>query len=507
MSTTYALVAIVRFHGTTVEQRHVPRGRPLVIGQGDELAVPLPSGMPFLARCTWRGPDKVAVVDGRGRTWELGPEDRAEVTLGPVELELSMAPQFALKRSYRFDTLLSAVWLAVVLMATVTGETVALGYKNWCSWGYTSFLAAGSPSGLAPAFAQCMPNGGDSSGIVTAEYLARLLREDFDGEDVGAVVKEIDRPDPVKVAERDYLPAGDRGPIDKMGGAEEVTPDPVRTPDEEPSIPEKGVEAQEPLIAEEVGAEVELPPEQDELGEDGIVDAEQVDDGDDHEPPSEEERGWGIRDWYDEQDQRVDNDEVADMIRGAKRLLAIDPDSQTALSILSYYQYLAQDYEEAIKTYDRYIALFPDSAAGYNNKALVYKRLGEYETEELLYRVALAIDPEDFTALNNLAVNLAHQGQHAEAIAIMQHLETVDPGDAYADLHRSKIYAEIGDTQMALHYLDKALAGMKALDTLHHIEFRQDIRVDPSFAKLRETRAFRDVLIRYYGDDTPLQEG
>ena len=47
---------------------------------------------------------------------------------------------------------------------------------------------------------------------------------------------------------------------------------------------------------------------------------------------------------------------------------------------------------------------------------------------------------------------------------------------------------------------------MQALDTLHHIEFRQDIRLDPSFAKLRETRRFRAILLKYYGDDTPVPE-
>ena len=78
--------------------------------------------------------------------------------------------------------------------------------------------------------------------------------------------------------------------------------------------------------------------------------------------------------------------------------------------------------------------------------------------------------------------------------------------DPYADLHRSKIHAEMGHEDLALGYLEKALDGMDKLDTLHHIEFRQDIRLDPSFAKLRETHRFRTILSRYYGDDSPLQE-
>jgi tetratricopeptide (TPR) repeat protein len=164
------------------------------------------------------------------------------------------------------------------------------------------------------------------------------------------------------------------------------------------------------------------------------------------------------------------------------------------------------DYEAAKDTYDKYIELYPEDAAGYNNKALIYKRLAEYDTEENLYRVALAMEPNDVTAMNNLAVVLGHQGRYDEALAIMAQLELLDPGDPYADLHRSKIYADMGEDARALEYLDAALRGMQELDTLHHIEFRQDIRVDPSFEALRATKAFRELLWSYYGEDPPLQE-
>ena len=76
------------------------------------------------------------------------------------------------------------------------------------------------------------------------------------------------------------------------------------------------------------------------------------------------------------------------------------------------------------------------------------------------------------------------------------------------DIPTSKIYAAMGDDEQAYAYLEKALAGMAGLDdTLHHIEFRQDIRLDPAFAHLRQTRRFHAILTRYYGNDSPLQEG
>ena len=151
--------------------------------------------------------------------------------------------------------------------------------------------------------------------------------------------------------------------------------------------------------------------------------------------------------------------------------------------------------------------MLPEDPAGYNNKALIFKRRGDYAEEERLYRVALDLKPNDTTAMNNLAVNLGHQGKFEEALGLMKELEVLTPGDPYADLHRAKIYAEAKNEEMAYVYLIKALEGMKALDTLHHIEFRQDIRLDPSFKVLRKQSRFRSLMWQYYGTDAPIQGG
>ena len=214
-----------------------------------------------------------------------------------------------------------------------------------------------------------------------------------------------------------------------------------------------------------------------------------------------------MRDWYDQDDARRDAIRIEAMQTLANRILRIDPNDPEALSMLAYYQYLNEDLEGAVETYDRLIDQDPEGAAGYNNKALIFKRRGQYEEEERLYRVALTLQPNDTTAMNNLAVNLAHQGRHEEALEIMETLEVMDPGEPYADLHRAKIHADRGDDERALFYLEKALQGMADLDTLHHIEFRQDIRVDTSFKALRKTTRFRSILWRYYGDDSPLAGG
>jgi tetratricopeptide (TPR) repeat protein len=217
--------------------------------------------------------------------------------------------------------------------------------------------------------------------------------------------------------------------------------------------------------------------------------------------PRSPEEGWGFSDWYEGTQAKREASEIRSRIRFARELLAIDPDSDWALQTLAYYQYLAQDYTSTLETYERFIDLYPDDPSGYNNIGLVYKRIEDYSTEEAYYRRALALESLDVHALSNLAVNLSHQKRFDEALSIMEVLAVLDPDDPYADLHRAKIYAEMGKSRRAYAHLERALKGMVELDTLHHIEFRQDIRVDPSFRSIRKDGRFSRLLKRYYGDD------
>jgi len=339
-----------------------------------------------------------------------------------------------------------------------------------------------------------------------AEYMARLLRQDYEGVDEGKHRPAKPRPKTVKLDDSFFLPAGSAGPITEMGGAEDVGPEPIRAPPAEEQTLPKASDEETPVETVEKGTPMEEKEGTASPSNDGITDSEEDSDEIVPDLPVEEEEGWGIPDWYDTTDRTAERFETEFMKGMARRQLEIDPDSAEALSILSYYQYLAEEYDQAVETYEKYVRLFPDESAGYNNKALIHKRRGEYVEEERLYRVALALQPLDVTAMNNLAVCLAHQGRYEEALAIMQQLEELDPGEPYADLHRAKIHAEMGDDRTAYRYLEQSLQGMQELDTLHHIEFRQDIRLDPSFRQMREAQRFHSLLVRYYGNDAPVQE-
>ncbi len=320
------------------------------------------------------------------------------------------------------------------------------------------------------------------------EFIARLLEEQFDGAEEGVLAKPAERPATGDSIKNYYLPPGHAGPTTHMGGGRNRGPT-TRDGSADggsratPRVPRYG---QEPM-PEDVPAATP-------------ADALAKERGDDQPIAVHVNEGWGLTDWYDTQDARQDAHDIEDKLRFARQLLRIDPNDAYALSVRAYYEYLAMDYKAARRTYERFTVLFPADAAGWNNLALVYKREKRYAEEEALYRKALELDPMDDHAINNLAVCLAHQGRTDEALVLMEQLDALVPGDAYAELHRAKILAIRGEVERAYRSLELSLTRMQQLDTLHNIEFRQDIRIDPAFEAMRKEERFRALLTRFYGN-------
>ncbi len=356
-------------------------------------------------------------------------------------------------------------------------------------------LGAAQISAIAKLIQEAMAEEGGTGGFEPSpELIARLLNGEYDGADRGAPSLEAPRPAEGAPIESYYLQPGHGGPTSKIGGGANIGKKVLDGANKK--APEVEVEvALEPGAAEVSSPGHTDPPQEDAEAKDPekVPSAEQI--------AQHMTEGFGFTDWYDTEDARAEAKQIKRALEAARRVLAIDPDDPGAISVLAYYQYLAMDYNGARASYQRFTALYPEEAAGWNNLALTYKREGDYVTEEALYRRALALDPADDHALNNLAVCLAHQGRYDEAHSIMRELDKLIPDDAYADLHRAKIYAAEGKEERAYHFLQRALSAMRRLDTLHNIEFRQDIRVDPAFQTLRGQERFRRLLTRYYGDD------
>lgn len=476
-ASSQALHLVVRFHGAVVEdalvspQGALRRGGKLrALGPGlfeigglqGPLALLPPQDSPRLgallndpgAKHRWSFQDSQGVLHAVPDTGSLSLQS------GDLELEMRTVTHFWLARELPADF----VFVSVVAACVCVGMLLSV-------FGDLQIRTANSPE-------------------QSPELIARLLSEDYEGLPNGGF--KLSEPEPRSF----FLPAGDKGAFDTL------------TPGaEEPADAGDKLQAARNQSAEEGPEQDAIELAQQEDGAPALELNKGAGDSLDGQDQSEREQelvqadqqGWGLRDQLPT--DRVEDLRIKTELAMAEAALKIDPDDAWALQQVGYYQYLAEDYVAAEAAYRRYVELYPATAAGYNNLALVYKRSGQYGLEESYYRKALEREPEDTTAMTNLAVNLAHQARYQEALEVMDEVERLEPGKPYADLHLAKIYASMGRKTDALEALDEALAGMDRLDNLHHIEFRQDIRVDPALDPLREDAAFEALLVRYYGED------
>lgn len=463
--------------------RHAVRpGQTQRIGRQAEVRVPTPEGADLWIEVVWRGPEPVVRVAGHAPV-TLPRDASLAVDAGPVRVSIAHQPRWALRRTGTVAWAPALTWFLVVFAMSVASAQVYTVWSMRCA-----LFGWGCPVPQQPA-----------SGGWNAEYLARLIRDDVDGDVDGVLEAPVADPTvPIREGVSGYLPTGDAGPTTAYEGSANVA-DRVSTREDapEPAAAARRVDGR--LQGAPVGAPVNQP-----LTEAAEADGKQADglalEGTDAPAGgggrSELREGWGVRDWI-RAAPPSDRAEIARRAANPRRRLAIDPDDPRAISLLAYYQYLQEDYDAALANYDRLIDLEPEESSHYNNKALIYKRRGEFAREEGLYRLALAMNPDDVVVMDNLALNLAHQGRFAEAWRWMDKVGRLDPGDCYADLHRSKIAALEGRTDDALSFLERALQGLAQTDLMHHIEFRADVRLDPAFARLRTDETFVSLLERY----------
>ena len=340
------------------------------------------------------------------------------------------------------------------------------------------------------------------------ELIARLLKKQFGGADDGLVAR-VERPEAVEALPSFYLPAGSVGPAERVGGGAVAAETIRRRP---PGDPTQASKEGSPSNNDSLQGEIEplLAEAEQAPGIRGLVgqaaDNEPVDSG--VEPAIERFVGWGFHDWFDVAEaEPEDTQQMTERLELARQLMKIDPDEPYAIMTVAFYAYLSENYVLCRELYAKYIRLYPEDAAGWNNLALTYKRSGEYDEEERLYRMALALEPENSNTRNNLAVNLAHQGRYREAEALMDRLNPAPEEVPYAELHRAKIAAAQGRMRRAKRHLKRALAEVDKMDTFHHIEFRQDIRLDPSLEAMRRRPSVKALLRDRYGDDSPLSIG
>ncbi|MCK6519463.1 tetratricopeptide repeat protein, partial [Myxococcota bacterium] len=347
----HALRISALFHGAVVDEVLLQPSAVAVRLDDERLGLGFPplDGAEVAPRVIWRGRAAVDVLMPDAPPIRVTPHEPVELGQGPLRLRLSLNAQH---RVLPWSLEADVVFLGTIML--MTSLAVAL----------QMFLdSRASGAAVAPD--------------VPPELIARLMRNDLDGAEVGAVPTD-ERPES-EVRLRDiFVPAGASGALDYAGGAANV--------DDEKRVGEGSSAELQPLrptptidpLAREPAAVAKV---------DGVQDAQQLRSSvrpsdsntkDDENESTAIREGWGLEDWYDAEDARRDESEILQELTETNERLKLDPNNPYLVQRLAYYQYLSRDYDGALRSYNRFIELLPSSAAGYNNIALVYKRNGEY---------------------------------------------------------------------------------------------------------------------------------
>ncbi len=483
-STPHGVRISVSLYGSVTSQTvHWPVRGVQAIGAGVDDAVPTSDGGPLL-HVRWQ-PGGVRLLGAQpgladatlrpGERWHWSNEEG-------VEVALDLVPRIRAQRMGA-DSFGDAALLTLMLMLLV-----GVGQARW-------MVAAVFPGGLVAPPTTWEPS---------PELIARLLEKDLEGQ------TETWQPAPTislaQPTDTYTLPVGSDSAAAHPGGSAQTGPMIARTEPAEAAGSDSLTDASDARAPEAPRPTSRMPPTGEGIAATSPAPAQPATagcHGADHRDtadPIARFIGWGFQDWMEVAAADAPEALTTELSQLRQRL-QINPDDAWALATLGDAAYRLGRLALSRASYDRYVALYPDHALGYNNLALTYKRLGDYTEEEDLYRSALKLEPDNPHVLNNFAVCLARQGHFAQALEVMSRLEQLDVSTPYTELHQAKIYTAMGKREHAYRHLRSALAGAHGLDVLHHIEFRQDLRLDPLFDTLRQERRFRRLIRRYYGED------
>ena len=131
-------------------------------------------------------------------------------------------------------------------------------------------------------------------------------------------------------------------------------------------------------------------------------------------------------------------------------------------AIRPYVQYaeismLKNDFEEAIKRWNKIIEQFPNKAEGYAGEARTYARLGDFEHDEILCRTRIKNMPHEFWPYIELAEISMRQGEFNEAIIRWKDVRKRFPDKAIGYIRASIAYCEIERFQDAENLCKRCL--------------------------------------------------
>ncbi|MGB3264997.1 MAG: tetratricopeptide repeat protein [Microcoleus sp.] len=182
----------------------------------------------------------------------------------------------------------------------------------------------------------------------------------------------------------------------------------------------------------------------------------------------------------------------------------IDEDEQTPeqKAELFYEQALlydyAEEYEDAIASYDKALKIKPDLHEAWNNRGVALYNLGRLEDAIASYDKALEIKPDDHEAWYNRGYALDNLGRHEDAIADYDKALEIKPDQHEAWNNRGVALGYLGRVEEAIASYDKAL---KIKPDKHEAWYNRGIALD-NLGRLEDAIASYDKALEIKPDDT-----
>jgi serine/threonine protein kinase/tetratricopeptide (TPR) repeat protein len=172
-----------------------------------------------------------------------------------------------------------------------------------------------------------------------------------------------------------------------------------------------------------------------------------------------------------------------------KRALELDPLSLVINRNLAEAFYCGREYDQAIEQFRKTLGLDPNFVTAHATLGDAYVQKSMYKESIVEFEQALVISSGNTQALSGLGHAYAAAGRRPEAQTVLDKLNLLSKQRYVSAGFRARIYAGLGEKDLAFEWLEKAYAD-------RNINAGVGIKLDPVYDPLRSDPRFQDLLRR-----------
>ena len=178
----------------------------------------------------------------------------------------------------------------------------------------------------------------------------------------------------------------------------------------------------------------------------------------------------------------------------AEKAFDIHPQNEAELLKIADYFFDGNEFEKAVKIYDKILKKNPHSYIGYLNKGAALTWLGKNQLSIKNYKRALREKPDDIDTMGRIATAYEYMEKYDDAIKIQRKIHRLQPAISDHLDRLEKMYLKIGDFENALKINDKILKLKK--NTKEEINYDLLDREEIFSRLIDEQHSEKDALIK-----------